>query len=409
MTILEIKTLLRRCLPTGNVNELKKLLQQYPNEVNTVNSTGIRDIDFLVNEAIVQNHNDDQTLELCRALFAAGADPNVSYYIQSQVGFLHQAAERSLELVKLFVEQGAQINHDLFGKPACWAMISAVCACKLDIIQYLYEQGAVINFVNIHGMSPLDYVYPPRPDVRKHPDSQKVIDWLLAHGAKSGRDLPKDHLPAQETNSAEAVERYSIDDHIVEHFGETEYFPYELELNNNSSVWFWIVKSRPGNPPMIALVTDGLSMNHMKIPDPISDGIAHAEFIMMLPPDWPITAEGMPEPKFRWPYEWLCELVSAPFKNGTFYRPINIISNGEPPEPLGEDFPMTCLLVRTVDAQPWGTWTRPDGVVVKLMLVTPLYTSERNAERKLGGKQLVNLLDTQESSYVVNANRPPLF
>jgi hypothetical protein len=141
MSLSAYQLALRASIEQGDVTRLRALLAEGSDELQTVSPLQIREVDYLLYYPLVHNKNDKVALELCQAVFDAGADPNRSFYGQTQTGFLQDAAGRSLDLVKLFVQRGARINHDLFGRPACWSLISAVCAGKLDVVRYLVEQG----------------------------------------------------------------------------------------------------------------------------------------------------------------------------------------------------------------------------------------------------------------------------
>jgi hypothetical protein len=378
-------------------DEFHLCLQLHHEHLGVLMSGGQGDyrfIDYLQEYTLVQIKDNDVAAKLLKTIFDYGSDPNRSCYTQSKVGFLTEAAERSLELVRLFVERGAHVNHDLFGKPACWPMISAVCSGKLDIAQYLVEHGAVVNFVNIHGLSPLDYAKPGTP----------MYDYLLSLGAKSGSELPKDHLPQPEPAEEEQP---SISNHVEYYFGRSTYFDLPDRDSDEPLVCLWSVPRWAGNEQHVGLVTDGLSHRDMPVPDGVTDGVKRAELAFVLPASWPLPEDGLVEEPYSWPIDWLRQLACYPFDSGDYFRRANIIANGEPPERLGVGVPMTSLLVRTADDPKWGTWTRPDGLAVELMMVTPLFTSERDAERRLGLPAFLKLVDADPERHVTRLGRKP--
>ena len=79
---------LRDAISNGCVELLRQLISEDLHALHTVNPVGIRDLDYLLYYSLVHNNVDEQSLELCRAVFDAGANPNVSFYNQSQVGYL---------------------------------------------------------------------------------------------------------------------------------------------------------------------------------------------------------------------------------------------------------------------------------------------------------------------------------
>jgi hypothetical protein len=392
MSLSAYQLALRASIEQGDVTRLRALLAEGSDELQTVSPLQIREVDYLLYYPLAHNKNDKVALELCQAVFDAGAGPNRSFYGQTQTGFLQDAAGRSLDLVKLFVQRGARINHDLFGRPACWSLISAVCAGRLDVVRYLVEQGAVVNFVNVWGMSPLDYAAPGREGITPIPNGAAVHAYLLSVGAKSGADLPRDHLPPPEPAAEEQI---SIYDHVSSHFGQAEYLPVPHPLPGGATLHFWAAPRWNNDERLVGLLTDGMAHRPMPVPDGVADGVRRAELAFVVPKAWGLDEKTVTGPRFAWIRNWLIQLAVWPFETGSYYRRANVVANGDPPEPLAPDWPMTCLLVRTADNADWGRWTRDDGETVELMIVTPLYTAERDYEREHGIEALVERLDAK--------------
>jgi uncharacterized protein len=156
-----------------------------------------------------------------------------------------------------------------------------------------------------------------------------------------------------------------------------------------------------------AIVTDGMSARLAELSDDVNpvDAMRRTELLIILDRDWPLDEEAMKSDRHRWPIDWLRKIARWPFENDTCLRRGNIIANEEPPEPLADNTEQTCLLV-TVTEEYWGTWRRPDGEVVRLMVVIPLHTAERDYETEHG---MVSLLEKlQESGFGIGVlvNRP---
>lgn len=307
---------------------------------------------------------------------------------------MSNAAERSLALTKLFIENGAYVNHDLFGKPACWPLLTAVHADKLDVAKYLVELGAVVNFVNIHGLSPLDYA---KPGTAMH-------EYLLSLGAVPGAELPRDHLPQSEP---EVNTHESIRGHIATRISDKiEDFPLREIVPGDPP--FTILKVAEWDAGVsndyVALVTDGVSAHKMPVPDGVEDAIRRAEFAVVLPSDWPLDKLSMQESRYCWPFDWLRQIARWPFESGSYYRRDNIIANGEPPEPLGEGTAFTCWLITTHYGDA-GRFERPDGETVELVMLSPLLTAERDYEKRHGMPALQEKLDDWGVGYAIHLNR----
>ncbi len=367
---------------------------QYRDEHVAVGSGECRDIDYMQYSIMSHVKDDSQAIALLSVLAEFGADFNRSHYTQASVGYLQKAVERGLAFVRFYVEHGAHVNHDLFGRPASWPLLSAVAANDHEVVRYLVGLGAVVNFVNIHGLSPLDYARP----------GTDVHAYLLSLGALPGSELPRDHLPKHEPEPAEPS-RNSARDHLAAWFeGVTEYPLREIV---------------PGDPPLtllhvpewdggyVALVTDGASAWPMPAPTSDPDAVRRAEYAILLPPDWPLTEAAMCEDRYRWPIDWLRQVARWPAESGGYYRKANIVANGDPSEPLGPECPMTCLLVRTHgDPDGVGSWKEPDGETVELMILTPLHTAERDFELMHGLAALLDRLNNNGCDGSYHPERP---
>lgn len=304
------------------------------------------------------------------------------------------AMNGSLTMVRWLREHGADINHSIHGKPASMPLLSAAHMGHLDVVRYLVEHGAVVNFVNGFGLSPLDYAAQ-----FNHPE---VADYLRSVGAKSGADLPRDHLPKRQPKPTGD----SIREHLVSCFGEVKDFPLHEIV--------------PGDPPLRllhvlefetssyqAIVTDGMSARLANLTSDVdpTEVMRRTELLVVLDRNWPLDEEAMKLDRHRWPIDWLRKIARWPFENDTCLRRGNIFANGEPPEPLADNTKQTCLLVTTTES-PWGTWRRPDGEEVRVMLVTSIYTDERDFERADGMVALLEKFVESGFGIEVFINRP---
>jgi hypothetical protein len=381
------------CISQADARALRRLLEEHREMVPLVYNGRIREIDYAIESVLMHVKDDAAAIDLCHVLIEFGADVNASQYVQSKVGAIVEASRRSLELVKLLHRAGAWINHDLFGKQASWPLLVAAHQNQLDIARYLVENGAVVNFVNIHGLSPLDYTA----------NLPEMAAYLRSLGAKPGAELPQDHLPSNEPPPPDPTFA-SIREHLANWFGEVEDYPLREIV--------------PGDPPLtllkvphwdggyVGIATNGMSARAMKVPEGETDAVRRAELLVLLPPEWPLTEESMKEDRFRWPIEWLRQIARWPFETDSYLRRANIIANGEPPVALAEDTTMTCLMVRAGASEDWGQWKRPDGEIVDLMVMTPLYTSEREFELANGLPALLERMNASAFRNLVWPDRP---
>lgn len=325
--------------------------------------------------------------ELMELFLEFGADINGSVYFGTRCTVINQVAlQGNLPFVEWLLEHGAEINHPVHGKPASMTLLTAAHMGHLDVTRYLVEHGAVVNFVNGFGLSPLDYA-----ERFNHPE---LAEYLRSVGAKSGAELPRDHLPKPKSAPPTGA---SIKEHLVHCFGAAEDFPLREIV--------------PGDPPVRllrvpdfessgyqAIVTDGMSVRLAERPSDINanEAMQRTELLVILDRNWPLDEESLKSDRHRWPIDWLRKIARWPFENNTCLRRGNIFANDEPPQPLADDTEQSCLLV-TATEEHWGTWSRPDREVVRVMVMIPLHTAERDFERAHGMVALLEKL--QESGF----------
>ena len=145
----------------------------------------------------------------------------------------------------------------------------------------------------------------------------------------------------------------------------------------------------------------------MNVPadDPAAAEYRYAELFFRLPQDWPIDEASMAEPKNRWPLDWLFRIARWPFENNTWLGPAAVFANGEPPEPLADDMPFTCLLV-TPTEEDFSRWQVSEDKVVRYYWVYPIYTEEREFERRHDTRELLTALADRECPLHIDAGRP---
>jgi len=396
MTIESVSLLVSGCLDSQNIDGLRDILSlpEQRELLNELRPTGIRAIDSYLRLIIMSAMSEGMKLEFSRLLVEFGADLNATIYQHTPVGVILNAIRgQHLSLTSWLHSMGAKINNPVEGRLGSMPLIEAVCENHIDIAKYLIENGAIINFVNGRGMSPLDFAA----------NFPEMAAYLRSVGAKPGAELPQDHLPKPEPDTHE--QSTSIRDHLYFYFGDVEEFPLQEII--------------PGDPPISLLkvldwdggyhgiVTDGMSSRLMNVPES-TNGIRRAELVVLIEKSWPLTEEAMREARFRWPLDWLRQIARWPFESNTCLQPANIIANGEPPEPLGDNPAMTCLMVRGKPDKEWGRWTRPDGEIVDLLIVSTLYTRERDFELKHGLKNLLQLMEDNYYADLVSLTRKPL-
>jgi hypothetical protein len=155
----------------------------------------------------------------------------------------------------------------------------------------------------------------------------------------------------------------------------------------------------------VALVTTGMSDRPMTVPKG-QEKYRYAELVIYLPADWPLTDKALNDPRSFWPIEWVRRIARYPHDNHTWLGgPSAIIANGEPPKPLAPNTKLTCMLV-LVESSDFGTLSLPDGREIVFYSLFPLYTEERDFEKRKSTGHLLHLFQKHEIDTVVDIHRP---
>jgi hypothetical protein len=135
--------------------------------------------------------------------------------------------------------------------------------------------------------------------------------------------------------------------------------------------------------PFLTLFTVGLS-EHLLATPAFGTKEALVELMMHLPFTWPMEGEYAQDPQFQWPLNWIRTLPQH-ILSGTIPLPGThvIISNDEPPVPLGPGTEQTCLLLIADFYQCFPIETS-EGQKIHFYHVVPLYTEERDFEKANG-------------------------
>lgn len=304
-----------------------------------------------------------------RFLLERGANPNGNRALIGAIN--NDDPQVSLEILKLLVEHGADINRvfpwgedeKLHFTPLSWAAFSG----KHEIAEYLRSQGATM------------------PPGQTDPGPPTIDDQVVAYFAgKLGPVQPQSLQEIVPTGLPIAI-------HVV---------PPSEGRNH------------------ITLFTTGMSHQPMTVPSG-SEQLQYAELAVNLPADWPLP--GLPksrsvfgwlkkskEPdeaairRSLWPFQWLRTIARYPHDSQTWLGGAAVIfSNGEPPEPLAPGIPFTSWLLMNADHVECS-----GGQDVQFYQLVPLYTEERDLEKAEGVPELLRRLDRNNISWVIDPHRP---
>ena len=343
---------------------------------------------------------------------------------------LHYAANRGrFDCVKLLVESGANVNFERYGVRT--VLCTAVSQGHRGIVDYLLAHGAdarvgrpLISAVSLpgplnleltrllveHGALVNEYYHPY--DDPKQPligpltfaDDPAVVDYLYSQGAKMPPNAPS--------------ESSGVEDAVIAHFSKTlgpvNQLSQQEVVPTGLPISIHVVPPTEGRNH-ITLFTTGMSTEPVNLT--AAGDMVHAELTINLPADWPLPGSGskrsalqwltgkpkgaQPAGGATWPFEWLRTLARFPHDSG---EPLGgagiIIANGDPPEPLAAGLNFTSFLLLNVEEI-----NRPDGKVVHVYQMLPLYSQERDLEIANGLPALLTALDRNNISWVVDTNR----
>lgn len=275
--------------------------------------------------------------------------PNVGrLLIAAIVGF----NKNSLEMVKLLVQHGVDV-HKVFTNELNGKLMNAF--------------GEAVNW-----------------------DNDDVADYLRSQGCV----LP----PTGATVNA----RQSLDDEIVAYF-EQHMGPVRPQklieiVPTEPRIVVHVIAAAAGRDH-VTLFTAGMS-SHAMAAAPGERDFQYAEIFMQLPSDWKYSE--MHNPAYGWPVAWLRSIAQYPYQNNTgLGGPVTVIANGDPPQPLAPGVPFTSLLLLAE-----SRLTSQDGRLIQVYRMTPLYTEERDLERREGAAALMRAFDRHGVSFVVDLHRP---
>lgn len=280
--------------------------------------------------------------ECVRLLLDAGASISVESFDDNAL--LSAIYGDSLECVKLLVEAGIDIHktyklEDGRVRNALEFAVSRGCA---DIADYLRSEGALMPGEDAKPQSCLfDQLI------------LKLGDWLQADIAKSAGSIG-----------------------LGKEFGEAELRWFDMSTMDH---------------PFLTLFTVGLS-EHLLATPAFGTKEARVELMMHLPFTWPMDGEYAQDPQFQWPLNWLRTLPQH-LLSGSIPLPGThvIISNDEPPVPLGPGTEQTCLLL-IADFYQCFPVEIGNNEKIHFYHVVPLYTEEREFEKANGIQPLLEAM-----------------
>ena len=250
----------------------------------------------------------------------------------------------SLECVKILVNAGIDIHREYEledGRKRNALELTERWGCK-DIAEYLRSKGAMLpGEKSSKKKSPIDQL------------SLKLQEWFQAATPKSAGSIG-----------------------LGKDFGEAELRWFDMSTMDH---------------PFLTLFTVGLS-EHLLATPAFGTTEARVELMMHLPFTWPMDGEYAQDPKFQWPINWM-RTLPAQILNRSIPLPGThvIISNDEPPVPLGPGTEQSCLLL-IADFYQCFPVEVGENEKIHFYHVVPLTTEERDFEKANGMQPLLEAM-----------------
>lgn len=196
-----------------------------------------------------------------------------------------------------------------------------------------------------------------------------------------------------------------ITDHVEKHIGEINGVFHEV-VSDLVHVDLHLIPPT-AERPFQTLVTTGMSDRPMSPPDEVSD-LAHAELMIALPPDWPLSHEAFEDENHYWPVRWLKMLARFPHEYDTWLFEGHSVPNGDPPEPFADNTKFCGWLLLSPLSVPdeFRMLEVNKNKTIHFFSILPLYEGEMELKLSKGTDALINGFDKAGVTEVVDVGRP---
>jgi hypothetical protein len=314
-----------------------------------------------------------------RFLLDQGHSPNERSDLYRSVPALEIAAAKGcLRCVQLLLDAGASINVESFDDNA---LFSAILAGSLDCATLLVEAG-----IDIHKTYTLeDGRLRNAFEFSISRGCTDIADYLGSKGAVMPDEVP--HQPLRQGDQILTTLQAWFQADVPKSAGTIG-----LGRDHGDAKLRWFDMSSM-DYPFLTVFTAGLSNEPVETPA-FGEAKSRVELMMHLPFTWPMEGEYAQDPQFQWPLNWIRTLPQH-ILSGTIPLPGThvIISNDEPPVPLGPGTEQTCLLLIADFYQCFPIETS-EGQKIHFYHVVPLYTEERDFEKANGIQPLLEAMAT---------------
>ena len=306
-----------------------------------------------------------------------------------------QSLHKHPELLPLLFKHGADPNH-----PKTRTLLSAINAGenRLELVKLLVENGADVNLVfDLYGDP--DSLFTAVQFADPYPE---IVAYLKSKGAKTVAQLRAEGKLVTSENEPEMDEPPSRPGHVIEWF-EKNIGPLGkeslTEIIPTSGVPLTIhVVPATTKRPYIMLFTSGMSEEPLDVTAENKE-YEYAELFIQLPKDWKY--KDLKNPRWNWPIVWLRKIADiAQESEGGLGGGVTIIADDDPPTPIAPGLPFTSMLLMAEHEV-----SSIENSKVHLYRLTPLHTDERDLEIRQGLPALMNAFDKRSMPSIVDINR----
>ena len=265
----------------------------------------------------------------------------------------------------------------------------------MEMVKLLVEHGADFNAVWRKDSNALTYAI--------QYGQAEIEQYLRSKGAKLPSELAADAAlgASGQGGQASRTPTLSLDDSILEHIRQHLGEPMPLTLRplvpGDLPITIHVVPLHDGRS---ALVTTGMSHRPMTVP-PEQVMYQFAELVMFLPPELEVEVGKEVSPVVGDLCARMRQLAEYPHQNETWLGPATIIDFEEP---LAVGTRMSCILAVTEDSE-FGQLSLEDAGPILFYFLVPLYSEERDLERRTNTEHLLEMLGRHGIDKTVDLKR----
>lgn len=216
--------------------------------------------------------------------------------------------------------------------------------------------------------------------------------------------------PSENGGDNESGPLQQICTHIESIYGESEIVLHEIVSDELHIDVFPIPPSE--RCPFWTLYTTGMSEHAMNVPEEMADedgnvaGLQYAEMMIQLPPDWPVLEKNREKAaKTYWPIEWLKRAARLPKEMDTWLGCGHTVQFSEPEEEIDSGGFAGMLVMPPLEPEGAGEIELSDGRIVNVLMILPLYRDELDLAVEEGVDALLEKMDAEGFSPVVELGR----